>query len=299
MRIILLSRTCEARYEEDQLSPDFRLYRSSDYIAGVEVLTLFPEQEFTTLQSRNTEFVNEINSRVTAALWYVGIDIIDWKRQPRIADIARWLQRTMAAIPPPTVGMTLDEYPTAVYSSGGVEIAFDFIPRARAASSDSPELVVGFGPSIWGIVQSGRRLRRSLSQKVGSRYDHRDRPFSVLVSVRDSACTTEEVVNALYGDAAITFPRDNAGASWWTRRGNGTFGNSRSKPCGRNRRLSCVFTLPSGWKPGSADEPKVVRYDNPFALAPFPDDLLTSPFRFAAEYTDGGGHMDWQSGPPQ
>jgi hypothetical protein len=38
----LLSSSYQTRYEEDARSPDFRLYRSSEYIGGIEVLTLFP-----------------------------------------------------------------------------------------------------------------------------------------------------------------------------------------------------------------------------------------------------------------
>jgi hypothetical protein len=42
----LLFRSHQVRYEEDANSPDFRLYRSSEYVAGIEVLTLFPEKDF-------------------------------------------------------------------------------------------------------------------------------------------------------------------------------------------------------------------------------------------------------------
>jgi hypothetical protein len=88
----LLSRSYQARYEEDASSPDFRMYRSSEYVTGIEVFTLFPEKEFTSELSRNTGLVDEINRRIRPVHWYVSIDIIDWKRQPRVTHIAKELR---------------------------------------------------------------------------------------------------------------------------------------------------------------------------------------------------------------
>src|SRR6266487_6086240 len=83
----LLSSSYQARYEEDTSSPDFRLYRSSEYVAGIEVFTLFPENKVTSEISRNTALVNELNHRVRSARWYVRLDILNWKRQPRVTDV--------------------------------------------------------------------------------------------------------------------------------------------------------------------------------------------------------------------
>ena len=49
-------------------------------------------------------------------------------------------------------------------------------------------------------------------EKSGGKYNHRDRPFAVLVSVRDFVCDTEDIVNALYGDDAITYAIDQPGS---------------------------------------------------------------------------------------
>jgi hypothetical protein len=92
----LLAGYYDVSYEEDENSPDFRLYRSDEYVAGIEVLSLFSDEYFTSLQSRNAAFVEEINHRVPADRWYLGMDIVDWKRQPRVADVARWLEQTIA-----------------------------------------------------------------------------------------------------------------------------------------------------------------------------------------------------------
>jgi hypothetical protein len=94
----LLSRTYEARYEEDASSQDFRLYRATEYVAGIEVFTLFLDKEFASKESRNASLVDEINRRVRPLHWYVSIDVIDWKRQPRVKDVARWLEKTVASL---------------------------------------------------------------------------------------------------------------------------------------------------------------------------------------------------------
>jgi hypothetical protein len=60
----LLAGTYEARYEEDASSPDFRLYQGDEYVAGIEVFTLFPDKDFASKESRNFALVDEINRRV-------------------------------------------------------------------------------------------------------------------------------------------------------------------------------------------------------------------------------------------
>jgi hypothetical protein len=73
----------------------------------------------------------------------------------------------------------------------------------------------------WG--QAARRLRKALSRKAGSKYDHRNRPFAVVISVRDHSCDTHDIVNALYGDDAIMFQIGNPDSARPIRKGNGTF----------------------------------------------------------------------------
>lgn len=186
----LLSSSYQARYEEDASSPDFRLYRSSDYVAGIEVLTLFPEEDFTSKVSRNTALVNEINHRVRPDQWYVRIDIVDWRRQPRVTDVARWLERTIASLPKPAASLAREDYPAAIYSDAKVELAFDFLPRRKVTPPTESEQIVAIGPAFAWYGQAVRRLRRNLRQKAGSKYDHRDRPFAILIPRGQSARKT-------------------------------------------------------------------------------------------------------------
>ena len=294
----LLSRAYQARYEEDASSPDFRLYRSTEYVAGIEVFTLFLDKGFASKESRNAALVAEINRRVQPIHWYVSIDVIDWKRQPRVTDLARWLERTCASLPAPTANLAHEDHPAAVYSSAEVELAFEFLPRRKLGPPTASESIVALGPPIswWG--QAARRLRSALSRKAGSRYNHRNRPFAVLISVRDHSCDTYDIVNALYGDDAIMFRAGDPDTARSIRKDNGTFGRSLSAPSGKNRRLSCIFALMRGWAPGSTKAPTVIRFDNPFAEQSFPDDVLAPTFRFVARRNDSGIRMEWEPGFP-
>ena len=87
------------------------MYRSSEYATGIEVFTLFPEKEFTSELSRNTGLVDEINRRIRPVHWYVSIDIIDWKRHPRVTHIAKWLEKKVAGLPTPAENLAREEYP--------------------------------------------------------------------------------------------------------------------------------------------------------------------------------------------
>lgn len=290
----LLSQSCEARYEEDQKSPDFRLYRSFDYIAGVEVMTLFPEERINSEDSRNRRLVEEINRRVRLDRWYISFNVHRWSSQPRSTHIARWLESTISKLGEPELNLNHGTFPKATYSTTEVELTFTFVPRSSTAEPAPTSRIVMAGPMIGGFIQSDRRIRDRVSKKVGSKYEHRNRPFAVLISVRDIFCDTEEVINALYGDDVIAFRHENPGRFRSSRAGNGIFGISEKYPEGRNRRLSCVFIFMRGWTPGSREQPKILRFDNPWAEYPFPNDLLIPEHRFATRQHDSGIQMEWE-----
>ncbi len=182
----LLRRSCEPRYEEDNDSPDFRLYRSAKYLAGIELLTLFPDEEFDSEVARNGSLVAEINRRVPPSEWCAIIDVIDWTSQPRVTAVANWLSRTVANMPVPAADLARDDYPTATYTSDQVVLSFQFVPRPHGGRVYSDDHLIVAGPTVAGFPRSTRRLRRNISHKVGGAYDHRDRPFAVAVAVRDS-----------------------------------------------------------------------------------------------------------------
>lgn len=156
--------------------------------------------------SRNERLVAEINQRVRPTDWWVFPRVVEWVREPRVADIARWLRKTQSGLPAPAAGPAgWQDYPMDTYSSPAVVLEFTFVPRARTTVPASAERIVGAGPPVVQFARSDRRLRDKMSQKSGGRYDHHGRPFAVVVSVRDYACDAEDIVNALYGDNVVTF----------------------------------------------------------------------------------------------
>ena len=279
----LLSGYCEARYEEGEQSPDFRLYRSGNYLAGIEVLTLFAESRFDSQIARNSRLVDELNNRVKSSTWLAAVRAGEWVQKPKITDIARWLETAIDRLPQPTPDMAGKKCFSATYSRGDFELHFAFMPREPVGAARQPKGIVQIGPAVFGFTQPERRLRKAISMKIGSRYDHRDQPFAVFVVVRDFSFDDDALAEALYGDVAVAYVVDEPGSSELVRKETGTFGLSRVDPGGKNRRLSCVFALMRGVTPGSQTEPPLIRCDNPFAERSFPEDILAPGFRYIAE----------------
>jgi len=292
----LLSQHSEPVYEEDENSPDFRLYNSSACMAGVEVATLFASEDFGSEHSRNSELTTAINARVHSRLWYLHFRVIRWARKPSERRLAEWIQRLIDDLPAPTPETDPDQYPTATYSTDDVDLEFSFIPRSPAPSSPGLiKSVVALGPMImlWG--KSDRRLRRVVSDKAGGRYDHRAAPFAVVVSIRDPLCDGEDIIDALYGAETVSIVIDNPGSAQATRKMNGVFARSPANPEGRNRRLSCVFTIKPGWWPDGESNTTLLRFDNPFAERPFPRNILVPDRHFMAQQEPNGVRMEWRT----
>lgn len=283
----------DIRYEEDVSSPDFRIYRGSDYVAGIEICSLFPNKRFVSEISRNDRLVVEVNSRVRIVGWYVLINTIKWKQQPRIGDIARWFNERGSVLPRPWPGITREDYPTGTYASPEVEFSCTFIPRQSAPSQEGVDRLVVGGPPVFESANSEQRIRNSLGAKAGSKYEHLGRPFAIFVSVRDYS-DTEDIVNALYGDDILRVDINGQGAVVRDRRRNGFFAVNNANPVGRNRRVSCVLVLTRGWIPGSGMAPKVLRFDNPCGYFDFPNDLFVAYRRFKAFRDQSGIRMEWE-----
>ncbi|GGW45117.1 hypothetical protein [Streptomyces galilaeus] len=292
----LLSRSCEARYEEDETSPDFRLYQSAEYVAGIEVLTLFPEEKLSSEDSRNRRLVDEINRRVRPSFWYLTFHIRRWSSQPRMKHLAKWIQSTIDSIGAPPSDWNRNKSPSATYSFPEVELCFTFFPRLRTTDPKPSEPVVLAGPWLGGFIQPTKRIRDRISKKSGGKYQHHNRPFAVAVSLRDLLCDIEEVVSAVYDDAAVPLDvvnqTDESHAAWT---GNGVFGISKAYPEGKNRRLSCIFVLMRGWTPNADEPPRILRFDNPWAERPFPEDILIPEHRLAVNANKAGFQMMWES----
>ncbi|MFG1924395.1 hypothetical protein [Cryptosporangium sp. NPDC048952] len=278
----LLAQSNEVRYEEDAHSPDFRVYRDSNQVASIEAVSLFPEKSFEKELRRNTDLVAEINRQVSSTNWFAGIDSIQWRSQPKISQVSRWLKEQIASLPNQIPDFSQAEYPAATYRSDELILEFSFIPKGQASQgSVEREGVIAIGPATVGWTKTVTRLRNRISQKVGSKYDHKGMPFALLVTMRDS-CDEEDLINAFYGDSGITINIHDLNDIKPIRKRNGVFGLTEQSPKGRNRRLSCVFVLSPGIHPGSNNEPTRYQFNNPFAELEFPDDLLTVDHRFVS-----------------
>jgi hypothetical protein len=138
-----------------------------------------------------------------------------------------------------------------------------------------------------GFVDSFVRLRSALEKKVQKRYETRGKPFAIFVGAWDPACTVDQFEDALLGNEQFLV---NSGEL--TRANNGFFGLRRDRPAGKHREVSCVFAL-RGWRPWAPDNAVVLRFDNPFSVVPFPDDLLPADHRLGIRRHDQRAWLEW------
>ncbi|MGW1344693.1 hypothetical protein ACWCOV_26875 [Kribbella sp. NPDC002412] len=284
----LLSRQLDTVYEENGEGPDFRLYRSGDYIGGIEVLTLMMRNDWAGEQAQHDRIADELNKRLHANRWFIHFEILELTRSPAVSKLATWVQQTIKALPQPSEPIGREaELPTATYRDTGVWLRFEFLPR-RPSPDATSDRIVGTGAIIGGLVNSRERLRGALRDKSGQRYSLRDKPFAPLVVIRDSFCDIDDVVSALYGSEQI-----HVESMRTIRANDGLFGRSSAAPTGKNRRVSCVFIV-QNWQPWQHEEATILRLDNPFAIEPFPDDVLEVNYRFTEVHrTEQQFQLDW------
>jgi hypothetical protein len=183
------------------------------------------------------------------------------------------------------------DYPVAVYEEAGARIPVRFMPMGRdaPAKTDPDARIVGMGPTIGGVVNSGQRLKDRVESKAGGRYDIAGAPFVVAVGVHDFLCAHDETTAALYGLEAVDLATHNL-----MRRNDGVFGLDRNQPQGRHSRLSGV-ALVTGMRPWNLAATDITVYQNPHAADPLPDRLLASSRRYGAVAVgDGRRALGWR-----
>ncbi|GAA5172902.1 MULTISPECIES: hypothetical protein [Amycolatopsis] len=288
----------DVRYEDDgEGGPDFRIYSAGEYVAAIEVRTFFQSKDFEDEVARNARLVEGINSRVRPTNWWVSIEIDEMAAQPKIKKISEWLRQTVLELGTPRDGAQAGEHPRRVYEDDGATLSFRFFPRLRREPASDDEPIIVMGPSVFGFPKDSERLRVSLTGKTGGKYDLRDKPFAVAVCFRDGSCGLWDIVNALYGDKMLAIPPSDSDAAQLTRASNGLFAMSRGNPEGRNRRLSCVFAVMPAWHARSGRDPKVYRFDNPFAHCQFPPTILRPDNWFMAKDDGASIQMVWDKEP--
>jgi hypothetical protein len=152
------------------------------------------------------------------------------------------------------------------YGSGRLDFHFWLTPAGYTPGAGD-RISIG-GPAIGGFVNSAHRLRRLLRSKA-AKYDLQGKPFAIIVGVADPMCDLDDVLDALTGTPAIVVATGES-----TRDETGVYGPQRLGGHGiRRPTLSAVFAVQE-WFPAGPYRPRITRFDNPFAAAPFPADAL-------------------------
>jgi hypothetical protein len=282
---LLRQRFDDVRYEEGPDAPDFRLYQNSVCIAAIEVVSLFQREDWTKEERRHGRLADQLDARVRpSAGYFVHFEIERADRAPAPRRFADFIERELEELPPHeelhaklAAGSTWTDLPMALYEDQeGVRIRVRFLPmKPDAARKTNPDArITGMGQTIGGWVNSGARLKDSISQKAGNKYDIADLAFLVVAGIHDVMCSEDQVSEALYGTEAVV-----VATAQLTRRNNGLFGAGRGYPTGRNTRLSAVAVVQAlrVWEPTKAD---IAVLHNPFASRPWPDDVFPATRRF-------------------
>lgn len=274
-------------HEEGGRGPDFRIYRHEEYLAAVEVCTLFENNEWAAEQKRNATIIDELNKRIPLDAWFINFDVIRLDRPPPIKRLVDWINATIAQLPAGPADASNPVTPWFTYAADGVVLRFRFLRRGSSSPPKPTDRVVGIGPAQGGFVDSHLRLRSALEKKVQKRYETRDKPFAIFVGAWDWGCTTDQLEDALLGNEQVLV---NSGEV--RRANNGFFGRDQRRPAGRHQNLSCVFAL-HGWRPWQPENQRILRFDNPFATAPFPDELLPADYRLGVVQDEQQRWLEW------
>jgi hypothetical protein len=283
----------EVRYEERGVGPDFRLYDHGALIGAVEVASLFIRQDWQNESRTHGSLADQVSRRLPpSAGWFVDFDMVLAERQPSVRKLVSFVESELRRLPPPGPearalvgdGAGMAKYPSTIYQSEGIEIRVRFTPMRpdAPAMSDPAASIVGMGPVVGGMVNSGSRLQARVAGKAGGRYDIGDAPYLVAVGLHDTFCSEDQVVDGLYGGEAMNIETRQV-----VRRRDGLFGDG-----GKNTRVSAVATL-SQLQPWQSPPTTLTVWDNPAPRTPWPDHLL--PFDRRLVLPPAGGRAIWRT----
>jgi hypothetical protein len=266
----LLARHYDVAYEQgENTQPDFRLYREKTYVGAVEVMTLLTRDDWAAEQRRHGIVTDALNKRLALTTHSIEFEILRWDANPSFRYLARKLQQTLDDLRADPAALPLDDFgmPEKVLSTEGSEILFRFLALPGDYIVQAGDQVIIGGAPVGGCVDSAIRLRERLDAKA-TKYDLYGKPYAIAVGVRDTMCDLREVHEALTGTSAVVIATGEG-----VRKGDGFFGNGRTRTEGKHRRVSAVCSIHE-WFPGGPYRPRITRFDNPFAAAAFPDDAL-------------------------
>lgn len=287
---LLCQRHGDVRYEEGGIGPDFRIYDDGTLVGAVEVLSLFQREDWHAEQALHSRLATELNKRVRPTDGYfVDFEIEHAEPEPAPRRIADWIRVQLAGLPPhDQLDLPADvrraDLPTRLYDRDGVRIQATFIPMRKdaPAKSDPDGRIVGMGPAIGGMVNSGAWLKDRIEAKAGGRYQIGEVPFLVAASVHDLFCGDVEFITAVYGSDAVDLRTGEL-----VRNPDGLFGTNPQGGRSRHRRISAVAVISNlrVWEAQTAD---VAVLHNPNAARPWPDNALLATRRFGHVATAGG-----------
>jgi hypothetical protein len=282
-------------YEEGGVGPDFRIYQGTGYLGAIEVLSLFMTRDWSDQHNQHGRIADELNKRLTLDKWFVSFEIKQLDQNLSFTRLAGWVDRTISHLPDRSDAN--DNTYAESYAAQGVKLEFTFT-RCKPNPTGGRDRIVGPGPVIGGLVTSGERLLVALAGKAGGRYELRNAPFAVCVGVHDPFCSLDQLESAIYGRVHYEYEVGGSGEVNRSRAQDGFFGRTPGYPGGKNRRVSCVFAM-NNWVPWNPEKLTVLRFDNPFADYPFPENLFPADARVARVDRDGPGFaFDWVPGRP-
>lgn len=286
-------------YEEGEgTRPDFRLYDQDDgsYVAAVEVVTLFLRNDWNAEERRHAELQDALNARLRLSTHSVMFEVRRWDATPSVKHMAKWIGETIDELRSDPSVLPVDAFgiQKKVYSTRVVDIVVDFWPLIPGAVVGESRNVVLGGAAVGGWVDSNLRLRERLDEKA-AKYDLRGKPLAIVVGVRDPMCDVGEVHQALVGSEEVVVATLES-----RRKGDGFFGRWGDRRVAKREHVSAVFSVHE-WFPGGPYRPRITRFDNPLAAAPFPTDALSVDGHWGATER-GPTHVraDWlvRPGPP-
>jgi hypothetical protein len=279
----MVARNHRVEYEEgDGTRPDFRLYdyRDDAYVGAVEVLTLFLREDWDAQERRHAQLQDDLNARLRLTTHWIDFEVRRWDSNPSTRHMAKWIERALDELRTDASALPVDRFgrQEKVYSTRTVEIVVRFFPLSPTYVVGENARVVLGGAPITGFINSGARLRDRLDDKAG-KYDLHGKPFAIVVGVRDPMCDIGEVYEALVGGEEIVVPtlesrRKGDDLTVESRRkGDGFFGIWGHRRDGKHQQVGAIFSVHE-WYPGGPYQPRITRFDNPMAAAPFPEDGL-------------------------
>lgn len=269
----LLRRRYRVEYERQATPgtrPDFMLFDKEEHVATVEVLSLRLRGEWEARQIREGRIQDALNHRLRPTTHFIDFEVRHWDDDVDLEHLIGWVSSTLedlsanqGALP-----MGYQGVPEKLYEYGSSRLEFHFWPTPAGYTPRAADRISIGGPAIGGFINSAYRLRRLLRSKA-VKYDLRGKPFAIVAGIGDPMCDLDDVLDALTGTPAVVVATGES-----TREENGVYGPQRRDGRGvRQPTLSAVFAVQE-WFPGGPYRPRITRFDNPFAAAPFPADAL-------------------------